>query len=153
MAPASAGVAFVGFAGSIAALAVVTLDCCKTVHNVVRAVGHAPKNVERLVKLVKRLESFLGQLGHVNERLLNSNIEAGIEDYWIQHAAEMELDLSQFRLKVSELNEEFTKRSHSSKNTSARLKTFFSEDETSQYERRLRDHIGTATSMLTMVNT
>lgn len=62
MDPASAGVAFVGFAASLATLAAVVANSSKTLYDLRNKLKDAPEDVRRLIQAFKFLKGLLAEI-------------------------------------------------------------------------------------------
>jgi len=151
MDPASAAVAFVGFSASVVQLSAVTLNSCQTLHHFYKGYSNAPANVDRLAKLLKRLELVASRLHNLDTPCIEGSIQHNVDQFWEQHAREMKDDLEQFRNLVVKLEKKLKVKSHTPKQVFARLRVVFSDEETTKWEQVLSAHIATATSMLSVM--
>lgn len=150
MDPASAAIAFVGFAGSIAQLAAVAVASCQTLHSVYKNVANAPAKVDRLAKLLRKLELIATRMRDIDTQGLEEVLRKETDSFWKQDAAEMQKDLEQFRIRMSKLEHGFASKAVVPKHLIARLRVLFSEEETTEYERIFTAHVDTATFMLSV---
>jgi hypothetical protein len=93
MDPASATVAFVGFAASIAGLAGAAVQSCQALHTFCKGFTTAHQNVQRLSGLIKRLEIIMNRLQNIDTSRLKGRLDSDTERYWRQQAADMCTDL------------------------------------------------------------
>lgn len=151
MDPASATVALVGFAASIAGLAGTVFQSCQALHTFCKGLATAHQNVQRLSSLIKRLEIVTNQLQNIDTSRLKGRLDNETERYWRQQAADMRKDLYEFHEKVSKLENKFRARTFTSVDVTARLRVMFSNEETTRYERLFSSHIEAANLVLSIL--
>ena len=144
MDPASATVALVGFAASIAGLAGAAAQSCQALQTFCKGLTTAQKNVQRLSDLIRRLEFITNQLQIIDTSRLKGRLDSDTEQYWRHQATQMCSDLHEFRDKVWKLENKFRAKTVTSMDLSARLLVVFSTDETTRYERLFSSHIEAA---------
>ncbi|KAK3071563.1 hypothetical protein LTR53_008402 [Teratosphaeriaceae sp. CCFEE 6253] len=149
MDPASAAVAVLGLAASVAQLTSMAIASCKTLHSFCRDTSDAPDNVDRLLRLLQKLELVTERLYPMVASLGHSTGD-GVTVFWQQHAVEMKRDIQVFRDKVAKLERGFRAKDRPLKTILARMRVVFSNDETARYERVFSSHVETATLMLSM---
>lgn len=142
MDPASAAVAFVGFAASITTLSAVVANSCKTIHNVWHSFKDAPQDIHRLIRKMKRLEKVILEIERVvvqfgDPSLLDS------QQYWMDQIEEMVDDFAILDDKINKLQADLTAKASAKKHLWARARKFLSEDDILKYERILSDHLQT----------
>lgn len=142
MDPASAAVAFVGFAASIATLSAVVANSCKTIHNVWHSFKDAPQDVHRLIKKMKRLEKVISEIERNVVQFGEDPSSLDSQQCWVDQIKEMVDDFAIFDDKINNLKA-LTAKTSAKKHLWARARKFLSEDDILKYERILSDHLQT----------
>lgn len=150
MDPASAAVAFVGFAASIASLSAVVVNSCKTIHNVWHSLKDAPQDVRRLLRKMKTLEKVILEIGTVAVQFSNDPSRLDLQQHWADHIEEMVDDWTVLNDKIIKLQASLTAKTSSGKNLRARVRKFFSEDDILKYENILSGHLQIFIAMCSM---
>lgn len=143
MDPASATVAFVGFAASIATLAAVVADSCKTIHNVWHSLKDAPQDVCRLLRKMRRLEKVILEIERVVVRFDEDPSLLDSKQYWVDQIVEMVDDFAILKDKINNLQVALTAKKFSKTHLWARARKFLSEDDILKYESILSGHLQT----------
>jgi hypothetical protein len=86
MDPASATVAFVGFAASLATVAAVVVDSSRTLHDVYKSVKNAPREIQRMDQKSKRLHKMILEVQRMSEDLHDGEPPPFIHEFWLEHA-------------------------------------------------------------------
>lgn len=141
MDPASAAVAFVGFAASIASLSAVVVNSCKTMHNVWHSLKDAPQDVRRLLRKMKTLEKVILEIGTAAVQFSNDPSRQYSQQHWVDHIEEMVDDWTILGDKISKLQANLTAKTSSGKHLRARVRKFFSEDDILKFENILSGHL------------
>lgn len=141
MDPASAAIAVVGFAASIATLSAVVVDSCKTIHNVWQSLKDAPEDIHRLLKRMEILEQVILDMGIVAVQFSNDPSRLDSQQCWVKHIEEMVHDWTILHGKINKLQANLTTKASSGKNMRARVRKFFSEDDILKYENILSSHL------------
>ncbi|KAL5389245.1 hypothetical protein DPSP01_002558 [Paraphaeosphaeria sporulosa] len=152
MDPASATVAFVGFAASITTLAAVLFQSCKTLRDLCHDLHNAPQDLHRLLRNAQTLEKVVLQVKRTGAEIANEESMEHIDAYWMNNVKDMERDLEVFNKKVSKLQKSLEKPSITSLQVKARFYKVFSESDIEQYERQLSQHRDTFTMLYSMVS-
>lgn len=143
MDPASAAVAFVGFAASIASLSAVVVNSCKTIHNLWHSIKGAPQDVCRLLRKMKRLEKVILEIQTAVARFGEDPSLLDPQQYWVDQIEDMLDDFAILEDKINNLQADLTAKKYSKKHLWARARKFLSEDDILKYERILSDHLQT----------
>lgn len=143
MDPASATVAFVGFAASIATLSAVVADSCKTIHNVWHSLKDAPQEAHRLLRKMERLEKVILEIERVVVRFGEDPSLLDSKQYWVDQIVEMVDDFAILKDKINNLQANLTAKKFSKTHLWARARKFLSEDDILKYESILSGHLQT----------
>lgn len=143
MDPASAAVAFVGFAASIVTLSAVVANSCKTIHNVWHSLKDAPKDVRRLIRKMKRLAKVISEIERVVVQFGEDPSLLGSQQYWVDQIEEMVDDFAVLDNKITNLQADLTAKTSAKKHLWARARKILSEDDILKYERIISDHLQT----------
>lgn len=143
MDPASAAIAFVGFAASITTLAAVVLNSCRTLRDLCRDIQDAPQDLQRLFGHVQNLERIVIEVQRTGADIASDASIARLNAFWVDNAMYMETDLQRFNEKLCKLFEGLQRRSLTSKSLRARLYKVFSNDDILHWERVLAQHLNT----------
>lgn len=149
MDPASAAVAFVGFAASIATLSAVVANSCKTIHNVWHSLKDAPQDVRRLLRKMNRLEKVILEIEKVVVQSVEVSSRLDSQQYWVDQILEMVDDFTILKDKINSLHVNLTAKT-SKKNLTTRVRKFFSEDDILKYESILSGHLQTVNVMYSL---
>lgn len=141
MDPASAAIAVVGFAASIATLSAVVVDSCKTIHNVWHSLKDAPEEIHRLIKRMEILEQVILEMGTVSVKSSKDPSRLDSQQCWLKQIEEMVHDWTILHGKINKLQAKLTAKTSSGKNMRARVRKFFSEDDILKYENILSSHL------------
>lgn len=140
MDPASAAVAFVGFAASLATLAGLAMDSLQTLCRFQDKLRNAPKDILRLQGDLKRFEAVLWEIQRQQQDGLPT-LPQHLCELWGDSAKQMQQDLERFRDFLLVFERRINQWSISSKNLRVRAKLFFSEDAVEEFQRRLSMHV------------
>ncbi|KAF2114230.1 hypothetical protein BDV96DRAFT_633020, partial [Lophiotrema nucula] len=152
MDPASATVAFVGFAASITTLTATLFNSCKTLRDLCHDLGNAPQDLHRLLRNVQILERMVIQVKQTGTEIVSDESMAHLDAYWKNNATDMETDLQGFHQKVSKLQSGLDKPSVTSKHVRARFYKVFTESDIAHYERLLSQHLDIFTVLYTILS-
>lgn len=152
MDPASAAIAFVGFAGSIVQITGAAIVSCHALQKFCRNIANANTNVSRLIRLLEKLEMISSQMQDIRPEDLQTAFKGELRAIWCTQSTEMEQDLRVFRERIEKLERSIKSKSRFARDVTGRLKTVFAEDETAKQERILATHVDTATFMLSLAN-
>lgn len=150
MDPASAAVAFVGFAGSIAALAGVVTESCKMLNNVWHILKDGPQDTRRLFKRLKRLETIILEIRRVGEGSTDEAFRAGFQRSWIDNVEDMREDFFALQAKILKLEGLLIAKRFSRKHLCAQVRKLFSNEDIEKYEHILSGHMETFNMMLNL---
>ena len=148
--PASAAVAFVGLTGSVAALAGVVVESCKTLNNVWHSLKDAPRDTLRLFKKLKRFETILLELQHVGEDPADQAFRDRYQQSWLDNVEDTLQDFSILKAKILKLEGSLNVKKLSRRHVCAQIRKVFSEDEIEKYENVLSGHMETFSMMLAL---
>ena len=152
MDPASAAVAFVGFAASIASLSALILDSCNKIHSIAQSLKNAPNHIRRLFSKVKRLHSVISEIEKIGNEIGDEPFGTDVQRDWMNISTTMRADLVAFEGKVSKLQKSLDGKSLSKVHMSVRVRMFFSAEEVDRYENLLSDHVETINLFLSMLS-
>jgi hypothetical protein len=152
MDPASATVAFVGFAASLATVAAVVVDSSRTLHDVYKSVKNAPREIQRMDQKSKRLHKMILEVQRMSEDLHDGEPPPFIHEFWLEHAGEIHHDFVVFKKKIENLHAGISKNTSKRKHIIMRIQTFFSEREVRKYEEQLSEHMQTIGILLNMLS-
>ena len=150
MDPASAAVAFVGFAGSIAALAAVVVESCKTLNNVWHSLKEAPESTRRLFQKLKRLEKIILEIQRVGELKDGGPTQSLDQHSWLENVTEMMDDFSLLKSKILKLEGNLSGKKISRKYLGALVRKIFSDEDIARFERVISGHMETFNMMLAL---
>ncbi len=145
MDPASAGIAFVGFAASLATLAAVIANSSKTLYNLRNKLKDAPEDSRILIASFKLFEDLLEE---IQAQLQEHGDVAGsqrLQKLWVDSEAQMLEDMEGFKVVVDRLDSLLNGPTLSSKRMRFRIRTYFDEDTIAKYQRKMSTHIKTLT--------
>jgi Fungal N-terminal domain of STAND proteins len=142
MDPASAAVAFVGFAASLATLTGLVIDSAKAVNKLCNSLKRAPAELKRFLATLKQLESIVSVLKDKTSNYTDEELPVLLKQFWLENVSQMKEDYDGLAKLVGKLQSSFGARSISNKHVRGRLRTFFSLDEISEFENRLSRYIG-----------
>ncbi|MCJ1477115.1 hypothetical protein MMC13_005786 [Lambiella insularis] len=151
MDPASAGIAFVGFAASIATLAAVVVDSCQTLHDVCKSFREAPADIRRLYTKVLRLERMIQETKKIGEEFHGDPPPVDLQTFWNEIVIDVEKDFRILQEKITKLRASLENKSWSTKHFSARFRKFFADEEIKKLERIISYHLDTFQYMLSML--
>ena len=137
MDPASAAVASVGFAASLATLVAVVVDSTKTLYNLQSQLRNAPENAQRLYRQLQFLEQLLRQIEAKSASLEAQNVPQELQEIWKSIVGELERDMNNFRNGASKLLQQLKVPSLSTKMVRLRIKTFLREDGVEKFAHRI----------------
>lgn len=152
MDPASATVAFVGFAASLASLAGLLIQSAQTIEDLCRKFKRAPDDLKRFCAALKRLELLLGLLKDRTSHYAEGDLPQDFLRFWCDNASQMEKDYHKLHTLISKLQHCFDGYSVSKKNVTARVRVFFSSAEISEFDKRLSGHVEKFSLALSMIN-
>lgn len=152
MDPASAAVAMVGFAGSIAALAAVVVESCKTLNNLWHLLKEAPQDTQRLFKRLKRLATIILEVRHVGEELHNDTVSIESQQSWLGNVEDMLSDFNILKEKILRLEGNLSAKPLSKKRLCGAIQRIFTHDDIVKYDQILSAHTETFTIMLALVS-
>lgn len=152
MEPASATIAFVGFAASITTLLATAIESSRTIHDVYTSFKNAPREIQRLDQKSKRLHKLILEVQHISQEFQDGQPPAFIVDFWLQHAMEISDDFVNFKQKANKLHSGISAKSVTGKNMVVRVQNFFSEREMRRCEEQLSEHIQTLGILMSMLS-
>jgi len=136
MDPASASVAFIGFAVSLASIAALVVDSSKAIYKVCKSLKDAPSDIQRLQRKIKRLEEIVLKIKTAASDFCDASVQVHVEEYWFSHMAELEDDLDLFKAKIIALHTALEKKSLSKIHSIARIRKFEIEKEKAKVKQR-----------------
>lgn len=152
MDPASAAVTIVGFAGSIAALAGVVVESCKTLNNLWHLLKEAPKDTQRLFKRLKRLATIILELRRVGEELQDDAVGIESSQSWLGNVADMLSDFNMLKDKIMRLEGNLCARPLTKKRLCGTIQRIFTHEDIVKYDQILSGHTETFIIMLALVS-
>lgn len=151
MDPVSAAVAAVGFAASLATLVGLVTESSRVLHNLWDKVRDTPKDVERLLDIVRVTESLVKEIaGLIFEG--SEDVPAMLQEIWNARAGLMLVDMRGLGQVVLELQNSIESETISRKHIRTSIRKFFKDDKILSYERKLSKHIETFTLVLSMLS-
>jgi len=124
--PASATVAFVGFAASIAALIAVISDSAQTVHTLYYNLRDAPEELSDLKRIVEGNEALLKNIFIVGQRYETGGIPRDLYECWDKAAKHVLEDLQKFKIEIDKIFNVFNASSYSKRHLRRRIRQLFS---------------------------
>lgn len=152
MDPASAAVAFVGFAASIASLSALILDSCNKIHSTAQSLRNAPSHIRRLFGKIERLHRVIAEIEKIGNEIGDEHLGTDVQRDWMNIATIMRADLMALEGKISKLQRSLDGKSLSKVHMSVRVHMFFSAEEVDRYENLLSDHLETINLFLCMLS-
>lgn len=151
MDPASATVAFVGFAASLATLVGLVIESTKTINNFCSKFERAPKELQRFQSTVKQSNCLLALLKEQTSQHADEDLPQNLREYWLENVVQMYTDYKALEKIALKLQGQFDLFSASKKHVRARVRHFFCSDEISELETRLSAHVAKFHLALTMI--
>ncbi|KAI1123382.1 hypothetical protein F5Y10DRAFT_286199 [Nemania abortiva] len=112
-------VSAIGFGAALVQLTANIVQCCKILNDVRRAFEHAPQDIERLYKALRRLQWLIDSIRELGDGIEDCLKPAQLGILWKEHAVEIETDV---------------------KDLAAKIKKIFMQDELERYERSICRH-------------
>ena len=152
MDPASAAVAFVGFAASLATLVAVVIDTSKTIYNLGSKLRHAPKDVERLLFEFEIFGGLLKEIRSRAEEHGDANTPPGLRELWAVSASQMQNDMENFQSVILKLSVLLKGTISSSALVRLRIRSLFSESAVTRYRQQITAHHGILTLVQSLMS-
>lgn len=152
MDPASATVAFVGFAASLTTLAGLLIQSAQTIEDLCRKFKHAPDDLKRFCAALKQLELLLELLKDRTSQYANGHLPVDFLRFWHDNASQMEKDYHKLHTLIFKLQRCFDKYSVSKRNVTARVRMFFSSTDILELDKRLSGHVEKFNLALSLIN-
>lgn len=124
--PASATVAFVGFAASIAALIAVISDSAQTVHTLYCSLRDAPEELAYLKRIIEGNKALLKNIFIVSQRYETRGIPRDLFECWDKAAKHVFEDLQKFKIEIDKIFNTFNASSYSKRHLRGRVRQLFS---------------------------
>ncbi|KAF2432143.1 hypothetical protein EJ08DRAFT_695940 [Tothia fuscella] len=152
MDPASATVAFVGFAASVSTLAGLLLRSSKDVHDICQKVKHAPKELKELEGQQRLLHTISEEL-NLHE-LNGTQVSNQIRKAWEDILKTMTDDLHVFDNELKRMKSSIKTRAQGSRRLLLRagLKLYFAPESIKSFNTRFSGHIGTLNLLLSQMD-
>jgi Zn-dependent oligopeptidase len=151
MDPASATVAFVGFAASLATLVGLVIESAKTINDFCNKFERAPKDLQRFQSIVKQSNSLLTLLKDQTSQYADGDLPQNLLEYWLENVVQMQTDYEALKKIALKLQGHFGLVSTSKKHVRARIHHFFCSGEILELETRLSAHVAKFHLALTMI--
>ena len=165
MDPASAGVAFVGFAASLATLAAVVANNSQKIHDLWLTYKDAPRELNRLKRTVETLEVLVTEIARRSTDVPISRLPNHLAQLWTKRASDMRHDLEGLQKEVESITRLIDASPPSTGSNAvrsdagpmaklrlrARVRMYFGESTMAKYESLLSTHIDTFTLVQSMV--
>src|SRR5436305_7940827 len=103
MDPASATVAFVGFAASVATLAGLLIESAKTINELCSKFKRVPDDLKRFLASLQQLELLLALLKDRTSYYADEDLPQGLKQFWLDNAFQMEEDYNKLGKLVRKL--------------------------------------------------
>ncbi|OAG39453.1 Pyrroline-5-carboxylate [Fonsecaea monophora] len=97
MDPASASVAFIGFAASLTTLAGLVVDSVQTLSELRRRLIHAPEELERLLSVLRQHKSILLELRDRIRVFTPEELPAELRQFWEENNTQMAADYARLK--------------------------------------------------------
>jgi hypothetical protein len=152
MDPASAAVAFVGFAASLATLAGVVIESAKTINELASKLKHAPDDLKQFLANLKQYELLLSILKDLVSEHTAEELPPQLKQFWLDNAIDMRRDYDVLSSLVKKLECKLDGETVSTKHLRARFQYFFRSGELKEFNDRLPDHILRFNIALSMIN-
>ncbi len=152
MDPASASIALVGFAASLATLAAVVIDSSKTLYNVRTRLRDAPKDIKRLSRKLKEFEALVAEVQDKMQRHRFRYTTSFIKDAFESAAEQMYQDMTEFGNIIEKLKGLLDTSSSSPRLLALRIRYILDESTVQEYQRLISSHVGTLALLLGMLN-
>lgn len=152
MDPASATVAFVGFAASLATIAGLLIQSAQTINDLCLKFKRAPDDLKRFHAVLKQLELLLGLLKDRTSHYVEEDLPQELKRFWHDNASQMKEDYHRLNTLISKLQRCFDGDSVSKKHITARLRVFFCSEEILEFDKRLSGHVEKFGLALSMIN-
>lgn len=143
-----------GVVASSVALVEVLIKGTKALKKIKDGLGVAPEELDRLFRVMTRLQSILVEIQNIGIDKDDGPILAdslGLAESWRQHVREVEEDIWALDRTIDKLGKAFEASSLTSRNLRARFKKLLSDHELEQHEKKLWNHQMTFTLMITVV--
>ena len=152
MDPASATIAVVGFAASLATLAGLVIESTKTINGLCSKFKRAPDDIKRFLVTLQQFEALLKLLKDRTSHYTDTELPQELKQFWLTSAFQMEEDCLKLDERCKYLRSCFDGKSFSNKHVRGRLQNFFRFEDTLELERRLLNHVEIFNLALSMVN-
>ena len=143
MDPASAAVAFVGFAASVLGLAGAAAEGSRALHNLWRKLKDAPRDSKRLLVVVGTLEGLVKVIEQQDGHSFVHNLPSDLRKVWNELSLQMIEDFSNLKEDVGRLEKALLAPSISKKYVRMRLIKFFIDDGIQKYYTHFLEHVQT----------
>lgn len=154
MEPASATVAFVGFAASLVTLASIVANGSKSAASLYKSLKEAPDDVKRLLDNARNFEHLFVEIERKSREYSDAGrlLPAHLQQFWDDRITQMEIDFARLRDLLEGLERSLAGQSLSRTPLRARIKKYFSENTISTYEKILSDHRETLTLFFSILS-
>jgi hypothetical protein len=152
MDPASAAVAFVGFAASLTTLAGLVIESAKTISELCNKLKHAPDDLKHFLANLKQYELLLSMLKDLVSEYSADELPPQLKQFWLDNAIYMKKDYDILYSLTQKLEFKLDGKTASTKHFRARFLCFFRSGEMRDFGSRLPDHILKFNIALSMIN-
>lgn len=135
--PASAAVAFIGFAASLEALVAVAATSSKGVYGLWCSLRDAPEKLNELIEVVKEDQLVLSELRTLSQSLSPGAFTASMQSLWQLVQTHMRIDLDVLNSKIAKIQDTPTS---THRNIRSRFKTYFGDEELKELCQKLLRH-------------
>ncbi|KAI1111760.1 hypothetical protein F5Y14DRAFT_453747 [Nemania sp. NC0429] len=130
----------IGFGAALVQLTANIVQCCKTLNDARRAFKHAPQDIERLYKALRRLRWLIDSIRELGDGIDDCLKPSQLGILWKEHAVEIETDVKDLTAKVTSLGKLSNKSMLSANDIRIKIKKVFMKDELERYERSISRH-------------
>jgi len=152
MDPASASVAFIGFAASLTTLVALVLDASTTVYNAQRLFRRAPDDIRRLSTQLIHFERLLREIQEQIQGHSDGGVTAEVATLLTSATDQMHADMASFKLVIQKLNAVLSAPAAHKKLLALRLRFILQAGMVQEYQRMTSSHIEVLTLLVGMLN-
>ncbi|KIX93512.1 uncharacterized protein Z520_10690 [Fonsecaea multimorphosa CBS 102226] len=149
--PASASVAFIGFAASLATLAGLVVDSIQTLIELRSRLNGAPEELKRLLSVLRQHESILVDLRDRTSTFTSEELSDELQKFWQENNTQMAADYARLKEHVKKIQVTFQGTTVTKKYLRARIQNAFRSPEVQELETRLQGNLSKFDAVLSMV--
>lgn len=152
MDPASASVAFVGFAASLTTLLALVLDTSTTIYNAQRKFRHAPEDIKRLLTQLVQLEHLLHEVRQQIQDHPDQGGAPGVIALLTSATQHLHADMLSFKRVTQKLNAILYAPPARKKLLVLRIRLILQTSTVQEYQHLISSHIEVLTLLFGMLN-